>query len=101
MDDDTIIYNKNLAGKVGIGMTSPSATLSVSGSLLVKNTSGNVLYVTGANGGRVGILTNNPLYPLDVAGSIRASAYLQSSDARLKTNISAIPDALGKLLGIN
>ena len=81
-------------------MTSPSATLSVSGSLLVKGGASSVLYVTGANGGRVGILTNNPLYPLDVAGSIRASAYLQSSDARLKTNISVIPDALEKILGI-
>ena len=192
--DTTVIYNKNLAGKVGIGMTSPSATLSVSGSLLVKgNTVGtpavggyvwttaywdgiwygygyaptgnfwteylygygygygydpmywygywyeygygylpeygygytyydgngsgpgqrwhgapatpggetSILYVTGANGGRVGILTSNPLYPLDVVGSIRAAAYLQSSDARLKTNISAIPDALSNLLGIN
>lgn len=99
--DPTIIYNKNLAGKVGIGMTSPSATLSVSGSLLVKGGASSVLYVTGANGGRVGIRTSNPLYPLDVIGSIRASAYLATSDARLKTNISAIPDALGKLLGIN
>ena len=100
-DIEWTIYNKNLTGKVGIGMTSPSATLSVGGSLLVKGGASSVLYVTGANGGRVGILTSNPLYPLDVIGSIRASAYLATSDARLKTNISAIPDALGKLLGIN
>ena len=49
-------------------------------------------------GGRVGIGTANPGEKLEVAGNVKASAFLYSSDIRLKKNIKKIPDALGKIL---
>ena len=49
-------------------------------------------------GGKVGIGTTNPGEKLDVAGNVKASAFLYSSDVRLKKNIQKIPDALGKIL---
>jgi hypothetical protein len=47
--------------------------------------------------GNVGIGTTSPSYALDVAGTARATAYLYSSDARLKNNIQTLPNALEKL----
>lgn len=107
------IYNKNLTGKVGVGITSniPS-TLTVGGDFLVK---GNGVPAVGgglapadptailyaSTGGKVGILTRNPQYELDVVWNIRAAQYIQNSDARLKINVLPITDALQKLLGIN
>ncbi len=115
------IYNSNLTGKVGIGLNNPSSTLTVSGSLLV---AGNGVINTGTVGtgtvdtvatlatadanavlfvwaGKVGILTSAPQYALDVVGTIRAASYLATSDARLKTNIKAVDNALASILGIN
>ena len=57
-----------------------------------------VLYV---GNGKVGILTSNPTYTLDVVGTIRAASILTTSDARAKTNIKVIDNALASLLGIN
>lgn len=114
------IYNLN-AGNVWIWLNNPSSTLTVSGSALVQgnwviNTwtasagtvwtasnlavanSTSILYV---GGGKVGILTSNPQYALDVVGTIRAASIITTSDARLKTNIKAIDNALSSLLGIN
>ena len=56
------------------------------------------LFVTN---GKVGILTNAPQYALDVVGVVRAANVITLSDARLKTNIKAIDNALSSLLGIN
>ncbi len=115
------IYNSNLTGKVGIGLNNPSSTLTVSGSLLV---AGNGVINTGTVGtgtvdtvatlatadanavlfvwaGKVGILTSTPQYALDVVGTIRAASYLATSDARLKTNIKVVDNALASILGIN
>jgi Chaperone of endosialidase len=57
-----------------------------------------VIYVTG---GKVGILTDNPQYNLDVNGIIRGAALQITSDARKKENIKEIPDALRRVLGIH
>jgi hypothetical protein len=51
--------------------------------------------------GKVGILTANPQYTLDVVGTIRAAEILTTSDARKKTDIAVIDNALSSLLGIN
>ena len=59
---------------------------------------GNTLFVTN---GKVGILTDAPQYALDVVGVVRAANVITLSDARLKTNIKAIDNALSSLLGIN
>ena len=56
------------------------------------------------NAGRVGVGTANPAYPLDVVGDINASGVVRangvalSSDARFKTGIATIPDALEDVL---
>lgn len=114
------IYNIN-AGNVGIWLTNPTAKLSVSWDVLVN---GNGTINTGALwsgvigsiwatatpnanailyvwNGKVGILTSNPTYTLDVVGTIRAASIITSSDARLKSNIKVIDNALTALLGIN
>lgn len=48
----------------------------------------------------VGILTKNPQYTLDIVGVVRAAQVLTLSDARLKTDITPINNALKKLMGI-
>lgn len=114
------IRNKNV-GNVGIGINNPTSTLTVSGSVEINwswviNTgtlaSGTLGTVPGlatpdtsavfyVNNWRVGILTKNPSYTLDVVGTIRAASIITSSDARLKTNIKVVDNALSSLLWIN
>lgn len=48
-------------------------------------------------GGNVGIGTTNPTYKLDVAGAAHASSFPNSSDVRLKTNITPLTNVLDKL----
>jgi hypothetical protein len=45
----------------------------------------------------VGINTTTPAYNLDVNGSIRSRTFIQSSDKRLKENITSIENALDKI----
>jgi hypothetical protein len=63
------------SGSVGIGTTTPSASLHISGSTgglleIDSNTAANILYVSSS--GNVGIGTNTPAYKLDVNGNFRA-----------------------------
>lgn len=51
--------------------------------------------------GNVGINNNNPAFSLDVTGSIQATAFLYSSDLRLKENIREIPSALDRALKLH
>jgi len=51
--------------------------------------------------GKVGIGTKNPVFRLDVAGSVHASSFPVSSDARLKTNVRQLTNVLEKLEQIN
>lgn len=48
--------------------------------------------------GRVGIGTNSPSDKLHVAGIVRGTDFIKSSDIRYKKNIEEIPDSLEKLL---
>lgn len=48
--------------------------------------------------GNVGIGVENPGEKLDVAGNVRATAFLYSSDRRLKDNIRPLANALGNIL---
>ncbi len=50
-----------------------------------------------ANTGDLGVGTTSPAYPVDVAGDVRANAYLTNSDARLKTRVATIVDPLATL----
>ncbi|QKE11347.1 distal tail fiber protein [Thermus phage phiFa] len=64
------------------------------GSLVVNN---NTLVVTN-DGSKVGIGTSSPSYRLDVNGDARVQGTLyETSDARLKTNLEPIQNALAKL----
>src|SRR5262249_2725763 len=56
------------------------------------------------NVGNVGIGATNPTVRLDVNGHIRATSLTQTSDARFKTNVATIQNALDavlKLRGVN
>jgi len=54
--------------------------------------------------GSVGIGTSNPSEKLEVAGNVKATEFLYTSDARLKKDVSTLEDALNKVLqlrGVN
>lgn len=53
------------------------------------------------NAGNVGIGTTAPGQKLDVNGTVQATAFLYSSDERLKDNIWAIDNPLEKILKLN
>lgn len=88
------LFDPMLSDSQWVCVTSTSWTQTT----LADDVSTSTLYV---RNGKVGILTNNPQYALDVVGVIRAGQVLTLSDMRLKTNIKAINNALTSLLGIN
>jgi FtsZ-binding cell division protein ZapB len=59
------------------------------------------MVITGA--GYVGIANTSPSYELDVTGSVRATAYLYTSDKRLKDDIQTVGglDLISKLRGVS
>ncbi|WP_374030164.1 tail fiber domain-containing protein [Bdellovibrio bacteriovorus] len=73
----------------------------------------NIIFATGttpaermriSNVGNVGIGTINPSEKLEVAGNVKATEFLYTSDARLKKDVVTLPDALEKALqlrGVN
>lgn len=61
-------------------------------------TSGDDIYA--ANSGNVGIGVTNPSQKLVVSGTVLATAFLYSSDARLKEGISALQGGLAKILAL-
>ncbi|GAF99951.1 unnamed protein product, partial [marine sediment metagenome] len=68
-------------GNVGIGTTTPDATLTINGTdsaLLVKNTSGQDIFFVNASSGNVGIGTTVPAYDLEIVGNTYSSGYLAS-----------------------
>lgn len=50
--------------------------------------------------GVVGIGTNSPSEKLEVAGNVKASAYLYTSDERLKENVETLKDSYEKVLAL-
>jgi hypothetical protein len=75
----------NGAGNVGIGTTTPSSSLHISGSSgsvlleIDSNSSQNILYVSGS--GNIGIGTSSPTYRLDISGSTFSRKLIVGSDA--------------------
>ena len=59
-----------------------------------------LLTLNGASG-RVGIGTEGPSEKLEVIGNVRASSFIISSDARLKTNITPLQKSLPRLLQLS
>ncbi len=67
-----------------------------SGASIWQQSGANINYPTG----NVGIGNANPTVKLDVAGTVRATEFLYSSDATLKSNIATVTDAVEKLQAI-
>jgi hypothetical protein len=57
----------------------------------------NGVLMTIQDNGNVGIGTVNPGFKLDVAGTVRATSFVPPSDARLKTHVATLTNALEKL----
>ena len=91
-------------GNIGIGTTTPSNKLDVTGN--VRITSGSLIATYNSNtvgsiittGGNVGIGTTNPSYKLEVIGDIYATGnVIAYSDERLKREIEVISQPLDKI----
>jgi hypothetical protein len=50
--------------------------------------------------GNIGVATTTPSEKLEIAGNVKATSYLYTSDRRLKTNIVTIEDSLEKILSL-
>lgn len=99
------------SGNVGIGVASPAEKLDVAGNVKATGLclggscisawpagSTSLWTESGANinraSGNVGIGVASPAEKLDIAGNVKATAFLYSSDERLKKNIAPIANAL-------
>jgi hypothetical protein len=79
-----------------------SSTPSLSSSVTWANMSGTSTgNVTLATTGNVGIGASTPSQKLEVSGNILATAFLYSSDRRLKQNIVPLKSSLDKVLSLN
>jgi hypothetical protein len=84
----TTLIIKGNSGNVGIGTTTPSASLHISGSsgsVLLEvdsNSQQNILYVSGS--GNIGVGTSSPAYKLDVNGVARVGASGSSGQLYIK-----------------
>lgn len=74
------------------GLTNKTLTLGQSDSVVNFNTS-----KTTFSAGNVGVATTTPSYTLDVNGTIHYTTSTASSDARFKTNVQPIENALEKI----
>ncbi len=61
----------------------------------------NINRMTVLNNGNIGINTLNPTDRLQVAGNVRADAFLTPSDVRYKENIHVLQDVLSKISQVN
>jgi hypothetical protein len=66
------------------------------GTLVFNSVSSEKMRISAA--GLVGIGTNNPLFPLDVIGTIRATTIIETSARKYKTNIQPLEPQLNKVL---
>ena len=73
---------------VGIGDSTPSYTLDVSGN--IRTTHDTFLATT--NGTKVGIGKTSASYTLDVSGNVNATSYNTTSDYRIKVNVKQLDD---------
>ena len=90
------------ASNILVASGSPASIVIGSNAFVFSNAAGlaNVMIMSSA--GQVGIGTAVPAYTLDVTGTIRCSGdVIAYSDARLKTQVEPIRDALNKLEQIN
>ncbi len=77
-------------------------TYNTNGIFLISNASGNNYFVMDAVSGEVAIsATPSTANKLTVGGSIGATAFNVTSDARLKTNILPVTHVLGQLMSLN
>ncbi|KYG67857.1 hypothetical protein AZI87_00835 [Bdellovibrio bacteriovorus] len=100
--------NAYIAGRNNTVSASNSVTIgsgitnSVASSLQIG--ASNTAKITILNSGNVGVNTTAPSEALEVNGNVKATAYLYTSDARLKKDVVTLPEALEKVLklrGVN
>ncbi|KYG70331.1 hypothetical protein AZI85_14430 [Bdellovibrio bacteriovorus] len=100
--------NAYIAGRGNTVSASNSVTIgsgitnSIASSLQIG--ASNTAKITILSTGNVGVNTTAPSEALEVNGNVKATAYLYTSDARLKKDVVTLPEALEKLLklrGVN
>jgi hypothetical protein len=81
--------------------TDHSVVLKTQNSTPLRFLTGNVEKMRITASGNIGIGTSSPTQTLEVNGTVLASAYLYSSDRRLKKDITPLEESLEKLLTLN
>lgn len=92
VDPEGNSYTSALNNGMLIGTTTTNAPLQLG--------TGNVARMTIATNGNVGIGLNNPSYHLHVSGRIRTNAINETSDQRLKKEVTDLDEALSKVLAM-
>ncbi len=97
------LVNSDTGGKTWSWISSGTTSSGGAGNLIAYNSSDAQVGMLITPSGNVGIGTTAPSQKLDVSGNVRATSFISTSDARLKTNIRTVAgiETVRKLHGVS